>query len=516
MKNVAYFILITLCAACSAVKKQSSGNVSTELYRPLIHFTPQAQWMNDPNGMVYYKGTYHLFYQYYPDSTIWGPMHWGHATSTDLVHWQHQPIALYPDSLGYIFSGSAVVDVNNTSGFGMNGKVPLVAIFTHHDPKGEKAGRNDYQNQSLAYSLDEGKTWTKYLGNPVLKNPGIKDFRDPKVRWHEELKKWIMTLAVLDRIQLYSSPDLKTWTKESEFGKEIGAHGGVWECPDLFPLEYNGQTVWVLIVNLNPGGPNGGSATQYFTGQFDGHTFTPFKTDTRWLDYGPDEYAGVTWSNTGKRIIFLGWMSNWDYATVVPTEKWRSAMTVPRDLSLEKVGDTYLVRSQPVPELNTLTDHTTSFENVDATDFNLSQRTGTLSGPVQIRLTSDTLQHFTFVLSNNSGEKLVLGYNQQSNHYFIDRTQSGVVDFNKGFAGKHTAPRFTNQQNLDLTLIIDDASVELFADGGLSVMTEIFFPKSPYTNIAIQSPEHLRLKTLQYTTLKSMYEINGTAAALPK
>jgi len=241
--------------------------------------------------MVYYKGIYHLFFQYYPDSTVWGPMHWGHATSTDLIHWQQKPVALYPDTLGYIFSGSAIVDYKNTSGFGRPGQVPLVAIFTQHDPKGAKAKRKDFQNQSIAYSLDNGKTWIKYKGNPVLKNPGIIDFRDPKVMWYAPGNKWVMTLATKDRITFYSSPDLKNWKKESEFGENVGAHGGVWECPDLFTLDDNGKKIWVLIVNLNPGGPNKGSATQYFLGNFDGNRFTPFATDTKWLDYGPYEYA---------------------------------------------------------------------------------------------------------------------------------------------------------------------------------------------------------------------------------
>ena len=208
----------------------------TEPHRPQIHFSPPENWMNDPNGMVFHKGVYHLFYQYYPDSTVWGPMHWGHATTTDLVHWENHPIALYPDSLGYIFSGSAVVDEKNSSGFGKEGQIPLVAIFTHHNPKAEKESPMTVENQSIAFSLDDGNTWTKYEGNPVLKNPGIRDFRDPKVFWHEAGKKWIMTLAASDQIIFYSSPNLKTWTKESEFGKEFGAHGGVWECPDLFPL----------------------------------------------------------------------------------------------------------------------------------------------------------------------------------------------------------------------------------------------------------------------------------------
>ena len=289
-----FFVIIYITGIFSI--RSAAQKVYNEQYRPQIHFSPKAHWINDPNGMVYYKGIYHLFFQYYPDGTVWGPMHWGHAISNDMVHWQEQPIALYPDSLGYIFSGSAVVDENNTSGFGKDGKTPLVAIFTHHDPEGEKAGSNTFQNQSLAYSLDDGKTWTKYAGNPVLKNPGITDFRDPKVMWYEPQKKWVMTLATKDHITFYSSPNLKDWTKESEFGKELGAHGGVWECPDLFPLDDNGKKVWVFIVNINPGGPNGGSATQYFIGDFDGKTFTPSQTNTKWLDYGPDEYAGITWS----------------------------------------------------------------------------------------------------------------------------------------------------------------------------------------------------------------------------
>src|SRR5438270_126109 len=254
MNKLKSIVLACLIVVISTSKATSQTSFSKEPHRPQIHFSPKTGWMNDPNGMIHFNNQYHLFYQYYPDSTVWGPMHWGHAISKDLVHWQHLPIALYPDSLGYIFSGSAVADVNNTSGFGKNGKTPLVAIFTHHNPKGEKAGSDTYQNQSIAYSLDDGKTWTKYANNPVVKNPGIKDFRDPKVSWYEAGKKWVMTLATLDRITFYSSADLKNWSKESEFGKDVGAHGGVWECPDLFPLDYNGEKVWILVININPGG----------------------------------------------------------------------------------------------------------------------------------------------------------------------------------------------------------------------------------------------------------------------
>lgn len=476
MKNIHYHLLLVL-AACGSPEQPAKEEPKTtrEQHRPQIHFTPQKNWMNDPNGLVFFNNTYHLFYQHYPDTNVWGPMHWGHATSTDLVHWQHQPIALYPDSLGYIFSGSAVVDSNNTTGFGKDGQIPLVAIFTHHDTAGLNAGRNDFQNQSIAYSLDEGKTWTKYAGNPVLKNPGIIDFRDPKVSWYEEGKKWIMTLATKDRITFYSSKNLKEWTKESEFGEKVGAHGGVWECPDLFPMEYNGEKIWVLFVSINPGGPNGGSATQYFTGKFDGKTFTPFQTDIRWVDYGPDDYAGVTFFNTGKRRIFIGWMSNWQYASVVPTYAWRSATTIARDLSLEKIGEKYFLASNPVPELLAIADSTREFKD----EFDLE-------GPAQIHLSLDSLDSYEITLANDKNEQVLIGYDKASNNYYIDRTKSGKIDFEKGFAARHTAPRIATGGSSDLTLIIDDASVELFADNGLTVMSSIFFPNTVYKKVKVK------------------------------
>ncbi len=513
-----YIAIVFALAACnnnSNNSESTAGDSSTiaskdstyytETHRPQIHFSPEKSWMNDPNGMVFSNGTYHMFYQYYPDSTVWGPMHWGHATSTDMVRWQHQPVALYPDSLGYIFSGSAVVDVNNTSGFGKDGKAPMIAIFTHHDAEGEKTGSSTYQNQSIAYSLDDGKTWTKYANNPVVKNPGIKDFRDPKVMWYDAGKKWIMTLATLDRITFYSSPNLKDWTKESDFGKTVGAHGGVWECPDLFPLTYNGEEVWILIVNINPGGPNGGSATQYFTGKFDGRTFTPLQTDTRWLDYGPDEYAGITWANTGDRKVFYGWMSNWQYAQIVPTEKWRSAMTVPRDLGLQKVGDKYLITSKPVAELDVLNGKETTLQNIAATNYNLTEKVGKLTGPARLHFTAKQVESFAITLYNDRNEKVIVGYDKGTNKYFIDRTNSGKVDFEKGFAGKHTAPRFSKDNQMDFTLIIDNASVELFADGGLSVMTEIFFPNALLSNISIESTNNFTIDALKFNHLKSIW-----------
>jgi fructan beta-fructosidase len=504
-KIKSFFIsAIFMLIICTSLNAQQLYH---EMYRPQIHFSPKEKWVNDPNGMVYYNGTWHLFFQYYPDSTVWGPMHWGHAISKDLIHWKEEPIALYPDSLGYIFSGSAVVDKNNTSGFGKKGQVPLVAIFTHHDPKGEKEGKNNFQNQSIAYSLDNGKTWVKYAGNPVLKNPGITDFRDPKVMWYEPQKKWIMTLAAKDRITFYSSPDLKNWKNESEFGKDLGAHGGVWECPDLFTLDDNGKKIWVLIVNLNPGGPNGGSATQYFIGDFDGNKFMPSDTNTRWLDYGPDEYAGVTWSNTGNRKIFLGWMSNWLYANVVPTKTWRNAMTIPRELKINRTGKEIYVTQQPVKELNIIRSKTTVLQNVQIKKpFNVASSTGEITLPARIDLELQQVNDFSVILSNNAGEEVVIGYDQQQKKYYIDRTKSGKTDFQKDFAARHTAPRISKTGAIKVSLIIDVSSVELFADDGLTVMTEIFFPSTPFNQINIQSATGITIKKFTYSALKSIWK----------
>jgi fructan beta-fructosidase len=479
-----------------------------EPYRPQLHFSPKQHWMNDPNGMVFYDHTYHLFFQYYPSGNVWGPMHWGHAVSTDLLHWKEMPIALYPDTLGYIFSGSAVVDSNNTTGFSKTGKPPLVAIFTQHDPKGEKAGKSNFQNESIAYSLDDGINWIKYDHNPVLRNPGIKDFRDPKVMWYPKQKKWVMTLATKDRITFYSSPDLKKWKKESEFGKDFGAHGGVWECPDLFPLKLgDNKTYWVLIVNVNPGGPNGGSATQYFIGQFDGNKFTPVDKATKWLDYGPDEYAGVTWGDLGSRKVFLGWMSNWLYATQVPTTLWRSAMTFPRELRLIKYKNSIIIASPPVNEIINLKEKTTSYENIKVKKgFDFSRETGKVTGQYMLKMEVNANQNFLVGLANLNNESLVFGYNKKANQFYIDRKHAGNTGFNKDFAGKYTAPRLSNDKIIQLTLLVDHSSVEVFADGGTTVMTGIFFPTKPFDRIPIEGDKILSLKSLSYTPLKSTWE----------
>lgn len=471
-------IVITCCTLLSiyaCTPKTASTKVEsayTEPHRPQYHFSPPTNWMNDPNGMVYYEGEYHLFYQYYPDGNTWGPMHWGHAISTDMVHWQHLPIALYPDSLGYIFSGSAVIDWKNTSGLGKNGKPALVAIYTYHNMAGEKAGKIDFQTQGIAYSINKGRTWEKYQGNPVLKNPGIKDFRDPKVVWHEGSQSWVMALAAKDKVQFYSSPDLINWTFRSDFHPEWAAYGGVWECPDLFPISTQaGKEKWVLLVSINPGAPNGGSGTQYFVGDFDGQTFVPATSSVQWLDYGADNYAGVTWSDVPKadgRRLFIGWMSNWLYAQKLPTEKWRSAMTVPRALALQEKDGSYQLQSKPVEELNKLR---TSSKQVDPTNIALP------SDVVEIEL-EGLEETFQLTFSNKNGEQVVL--KKQGDQIVFDRSQSGIVDFNEDFSKTHFAPA-KGRSFKKLRIYLDRSSLEFFFDDGALTLTELVFPKSPYS-----------------------------------
>lgn len=492
MKKIAIALLcIATFLACRS--NENTAKKVVETHRPHFHFTPKTGWMNDPNGMVYFKGEYHLFYQCYPDSTVWGPMHWGHAVSKDLMHWEHLPIALYPDSLGYIFSGSAVVDENNTSGFGKNGEIPLVAIFTYHDMAGEKAGKNDFQTQGIAYSLDKGRTWTKYAQNPVLKNPGIRDFRDPKVRWHEATKQWVMTLAVVDHVEFYASNDLKNWAKTGDFGKTEGSHGGVWECPDLFPLKIEGSNTekWVLILNIGNGAPNGGSGTQYFVGQFDGKTFKNDNkpSDILWLDYGRDNYATVTWSGMpDDRRISIGWMSNWQYAQKVPTQAWRSATTLPRELSLRNTLQGIRLFQKPAKEQEILRRGKIDIPTQTITaSYALKPVPTTHEITLTFDLSKTTAQDLGIVLFNSKDEKVLVGYEKTTNRFYIDRTEGGKKDFEKGFAGRHYAPRIATDNVLKMNLHTDVASIELFADDGAVVMTDIFFPNEDFNQAAIFS-----------------------------
>jgi fructan beta-fructosidase len=492
IKNLLIVIVILMVNSLFSCKNKDAQNMEPEIsyykeqYRNQYHFSPEANWMNDPNGMVYLDGEYHLFYQYYPDSTVWGPMHWAHSVSKDLIHWKHLPIALYPDSLGYIFSGSAVIDHQNTAGFG---KDALVAIFTYHDIKGEQSGTSiTFQYQGIAYSLDKGRTFTKYEGNPVIPNPGIKDFRDPKVIWDEANNQWVLVLAAYDKAIFYVSPDLKSWRKTSEFG--IDGDTRLWECPDLFPIKVKGtdELKWVLITSIQKEGPNGGTATSYFIGEWDGERFVGDNSKQQWLDYGTDNYAAVSWSNAPSpddEKLIIGWMSNWQYAQIVPSEKWRSAMTLPRVITLHNEGGEYQLRSKPVDKINSLIESTDSI--LPVVYRNHSELLDNLNGTSQINMKVEILGDnvIEFKLSNALGEYTLVGYDPVLQHYFIDRSKSGTVDFFPDFPGMHTAQASYVKSEVDMTIFLDHASIELFADDGRTVMTDIIFPTEPYNKLEI-------------------------------
>ena len=462
----------------------------TEKYRPQFHFTPPSQWMNDPNGMVYYEGEYHLFYQYHPESTVWGPMHWGHAVSTDLTHWEHLPVALKPDHNGMIFSGSAVVDHADTSGF-FGGGSGLVAIFTHADTYPGSSGQNETlalprQRQSIAYSTDKGRTWTMFDGNPVLSDEAITDFRDPKVFWFGPDNRWVMVLAAGDHVRIYTSPNLKDWTFGSEFGKMEGSHDGVWECPDLFELPVDGNPElrkWVMIVSIgdNPERPEG-SRTQYFTGTFDGTVFTSeyAPSDVIWLDWGRDNYAGVTWSDIPEadgRRLFIGWMSNWKYANHTPTSEWRSAMTIPRVLTLHEESEGLRLVQTPVAELEGLRSG-----GLGRRDVSVSAGSNPLGElkydtyEIVAEFELDTAAEFGFKVQKSDKEETVIGYDAAEEVLFIDRCRSGVVGFSDSFPCKHGAPLTPRGNKVKLHAFVDWSSVEVFANDGIAAITDLIFP----------------------------------------
>ncbi len=495
-----------ILTAQQITRQNDNKELYHEHFRPQYHFSPPQHWTNDPNGLVYYAGEYHLFYQYYPGGMVWGPMHWGHAVSTDLVHWKNLPIALYPDSLGYIFSGSAVVDENNTTGFQQGKEKTIVAIFTYHNPKTE------VQSQGIAYSTDKGRTWTKYADNPVLPNPGLKDFRDPKVRWYTPSRKWIMTVACGDHVQFYSSPDLKNWSELSEFGKGLGAHSGVWECPDLFPLPVKGtgKEKWVLMVNVSGGAPAGGSGTQYFLGSFNSKEFIPDDTVTRWVDYGADDYAGVTWSNTGNRTIFLGWMNNWQYANKVPTSPWRGAMTLPRELSLEKTNGEFKLIAEPVAEMDRLCHEIYSVKNkpVNGDGFVKSFPGSVLSSAeIDVTVQLNKARGFSLFLQNKEGEHVDIGYDKAGRQLFLDRISAGKDDFSQVFAKRHIIPLTSDLPSVHLRVFYDRSSVEVFINGGEWVFTDQLFPSGWYDRIRIMPARgEVKVNGLKVYAIRSVWK----------
>lgn len=425
-----------------------------EKFRSIYHHTPVYGWMNDPNGMFYKDGVWHLYYQYNPYGSQWENMTWAHSTSTDLIHWKNHGEVIQPDALGTIFSGSSVVDKENTAGFG---KDAVVAFYT-------SAGAA--QTQSIAYSMDNGETFKKYVNNPILTSD-VPDFRDPNVFWNEEVKQWNLILAAGQQMNIYSSKNLKDWKYESSFGEGYGNHGGVWECPDLLKM----GDKWVLICNINPGGPFGGSATQYFVGSFDGHKFTcESKPEvTKWMDYGKDHYATVSFSNApDSRIVVLPWMSNWQYANQVPTQQFRSANGLPRDLGLYSYNGEDYVSVKPSPEVFA------AFEK---------KPSGRLQSAAYIEVTN-IKSNASIVLSNDKGERVTMVYDGKNATFSMDRTESGVTDFHSDFKAKTVAP--TNGVIKSMQIFIDRCSIEAFDTEGKVAMTNLVFPSKPYDKIIVK------------------------------
>jgi fructan beta-fructosidase len=486
MKKIAFIITgISLLLGCS-------DKYYDEKFRSAYHFSPPYGWTNDPNGMVYYAGEYHLFYQHNPQGVKWGNMSWGHAVSTDLVHWGHLPVALFPDSLGDIFSGSAVVDENNTAGFQQGSEKTLLAFYTYN-----KEGYG--QTQALAYSNDKGRTWTKYAQNPVLRpDSGKPDFRDPKVFWYAAENKWVMVLAVGSVVEFYSSKNAKDWTYESTFGNSYGNHDGVWECPDLFyiPLSGGQRGAWILLVNNSRNDENSGraSATQYFVGNFDGKTFTsesPAQNEpANWLDRGNEHYALVTWSNApGNRKIGIAWMNNWEYANEIPGKNFRGTMSIPRELTLAHENGRYLLKNYPVKEIESLRVEKTEFSNIQITDNRVTKNLPP-SGAYELlmNIEKQSAQKFGFTLKNSKDEKAIIAFDFKNNQFSVDKTKSGITDFSDKFPAI-TIASIVAKNEYQLRILVDRCSIEAFLDGGEVSMTNLVFPNEPYRTIEFFSED---------------------------
>lgn len=473
-------------------------------FRPLYHHTPLYGWMNDANGLVYKDGEYHLYFQYNPYGSVWGNMHWGHSVSKDLVHWEHLEPAIARDTLGHIFSGSAVVDDKNSAGYGEN---TIVSFYT-------SASDKNGQIQCMAYSTDNGRTYTKYEKNPVLTPfDGLKDFRDPKVFWYEPEQKWVMVVSADKEMRFYSSKNLKDWEYMSGFGEGYGVQPSQFECPEFVQLPVDGdknKMKWVLIVNINPGCMFGGSATQYFVGDFDGKQF---KCDTKpevtkWLDYGKDHYATVCFSNTGDRVIAMPWMSNWQYANIVPTKQYRSANALPRELALyTKDGQTY-VSANVVKEVETLRKDSRKVENFTVNgEVRMDEIVPATDGAyeLEMNITPDKAQTVGFELLNSKGEKVNIYLDMKESRLVMDRTESGITDlgapskynvheketdnhrmklsvnYKNDFALGTWAPlSLCKGKTYHLNVFVDKCSVEIFVDGGRIAMTNLVFPNEPY------------------------------------
>lgn len=437
-------------------------------FRPKVHFTPPKNWSNDPNGMVYMDGHWHLYYQYHPEKPVWGPMHWGHAVSRDLLHWEHHPTALHPDELGYIFSGSMAYDKENTSGFGKDGNIPVVAMYTSHRAEGR------HECQCIAYSLDGGFHFEKYYGNPVIENPGLTDFRDPKVFWNRKKNCWSMILAAKDCAYIYASRDLKRWEKTGEFGKEEDLVGSTWECTDLFPLQTEEGGKWVLLVSMAALPGKSCANIQYFVGAFDGETFrvTVQEKEPLWLDFGFDNYAGVTFHNYDKPI-YLGWGVSPEYANLVPTGEFAGLMTVARELSLTRTDRGYRLAAKPF-----------GLDPLRAVSYPVADGDSLISECFGLKVQG---QCGKIILSNEKKQELVVEIGQESIR--IDRSRAGTGNFSEIFYDRlHSvgeAKRLLNG-TIDMELLFDVSYLEVFADKGLETASMTVYPDVPYKKISIQ------------------------------
>ena len=516
------FLLAAALAAALVSVAASPQGFYMEPFRPQYHYTPEKNWMNDPNGMVFYEGEYHLFYQYNPAGDKWGHMSWGHAVSPDMVHWTHLPLALAEADNVMIFSGSAVVDWKNSSGFGKDGRPPLVAVYTGFRTT------DRVQFQCIAYSNDKGRTWTKYSGNPVIDINSM-DFRDPKVQWHDATRRWIMTvsLSAEHKVRFYGSDNLKAWTLLSEFGP-AGATGGVWECPDLFelPLPGTNDKRWVLVVNMNPGSVAGGSGGQYFIGRFDGTQFVADRDSlisprpgrsasesAHWFDYGPDYYAAVSWSDvpaSDGRRLWLGWMSNWEYGGDVPTSPWRSAMSIPREVGLSRTAEGIRLVQKPAREMESLRDRHFAFKSGDVSEANAWLKERHVQGD-QLEL----MVEFAPRSSGTEGVKVlksdteatVIGVDRQRGRAFVDRTQSGNVTFHQKFSGVYDAPLAVHDGRVKLHLFVDASSVEVFVNDGERVFTSLVYPSAASRGVEFfGSMTSARITSLNVWTLKSIWK----------
>lgn len=489
LTRISFLILLALLTVGYSTMAQDNP-LYHEPFRPQYHFSPPCGWMNDPNGMVYYEGEYHLFYQYNPDDIVWGPMHWGHAVSTDLVHWQNLPIALFPDAIGAIWSGSAVVDANNTSGLVPGGG--LIAIFSYQN-----------QSQGIAYSTDKGRTWTMYAGNPVI--PALaKDFRDPKVFWYEPTKHWVMVIAAGKQLQIFTSPNLLTWEMTSELGG--GLLAGVWEVPDLFPLTFEGQTKWVMLASAGQMAPAGGGGVRYFVGDFDGKTFTYDENEPLWLDYGPDNYAGTTWSDMpADKRTYIGWMSNWQYAAKTPTARWRGATTLPREFHLVRTGEGIRLAQSPVAAITALRQPIGTWDDLSVDGELILDKVAGRTLEIVAEITPPDEGNFGIDVQRGDDLKTRIVYNRKQSKLYVgrtDKTDNGTIS---AFTPAFGAPLALDGTSLRLHIFVDESSVEVFAQDGLLSMTSLTFVNPADKGVAFFADKggmkvsHLEVYALQST-----------------